>query len=618
MSAHRQLLFDLATRLGWRLPALIVLTMLVGLTEGSSVVLFLPLLNRISVGFTSSHGPAIAVLEDGLDLIGATEPVEILAAIIVVAAVQAALFIAVYWWHAKLIRRYQRQRQSELFRAYMRAKWTFIAGEKVGELTNAIVTEANRWATAFTFALSVLSTAVIILIYAAISFLVAWPVVLSLIVLATLAALTMVPIFKKSYAVGQTLAPLNAELQSAVGEHLAGIKIVKATASEDRAVARVDHVLRRLERAYVLGNFLPGMVRGLFEFLALAGISVIFVLGNQAMDVGLGDAVVVLALFARLFPRLTTLQANIHYLNNNVHAVEALDRLQFAAEVEAEQKNDLPGYSMFGLPTSLKVQNLEVTFEQRKVLEGINLNFAMPGTLAIVGGSGAGKSTLVHAVLGLVEPSAGSLRLGPYELGSVSLGAWRRAIGYVPQETILFHASVWENLTLANPDASEAEVKTAVRRAHADRFIEALPQGYQTVIGDQGVKLSGGQRQRLAIARALLTNPVLLLLDEAMSALDAESESELINTLEAVRKEIGILIVAHRLAAVRTADTICVLEGGRVAALGTWNELMARRSKLYSLATAQLAGQERFVEGRLAQERSAQEQSAQERSAEAL
>jgi ABC-type multidrug transport system fused ATPase/permease subunit len=215
--------------------------------------------------------------------------------------------------------------------------------------------------------------------------------------------------------------------------------------------------------------------------------------------------------------------------------------------------------------------------------------------LAVVGRSGAGKSTLVHTLLGLIEPSAGSIQLGAYELGSAPLGAWRRSIGYVPQETILFHASVRDNLTLVNRAASELDLRTAARRAHALEFIDALPDGFGTVIGDQGVKLSGGQRQRLGIARALLMNPVLLIMDEAMSALDAESEAELLRTLDELRKDIGILLVAHRLAAARGADVVCVFENGQMAESGAWNELMARKKRLYALAEAQSLTEHRAI-----------------------
>ena len=150
-------------------------------------------------------------------------------------------------------------------------------------------------------------------------------------------------------------------------------------------------------------------------------------------------------------------------------------------------------------------------------------------------------------------------------------------------------------MTLVNPAASAADIKTAARRAHALDFISRLPDGFDTIIGDQGAKLSGGQRQRLGIARALLMNPTLLVMDEAMSALDTESEAELLRTIEELRQQIGILLVAHRLAAARTADIVCVFEAGRIVEAGPWNELMARKKRLYALAETQSLPDDRSV-----------------------
>jgi len=586
MKVYRLFLSDLATRLGWRFAALIALMSLVGLGEGTSVALLLPLLSVIGFAPGSNPGPAVATLERGLALVGAVDAGGILAVIVVVATVQLGLYVLLNWWTARLGRRYQRQRQMELFRAFMRARWTFVSARKSGELTNTIITECERLGQAFNISLAVISTFVVMMIYFGLSLLIAWPVTLGLIGFALVGAIAMLRLYRKSYDAGRAIAPLNAELQSMLSEQFAGVKIVKATASEGRAMARLDPLLSKLEWANTLVAFLPGMARGLLEYFALVGLSIAFVLGGKEMGVGLGNVVVVIGLFARLYPRMTTAQAQLHYLNGYVHAIETVSEMQSAAEAEAERQDRSTEVLDIKLPSSLVVQALDVKFGERKVLERVDMTMAMPGMLAIAGGSGAGKSTLVHALLGLVEPSTGSIWLGGHELSTVPLGAWRRAIGYVPQETILFHASVWENLTLAHPAASKAEVEKAVRRAHAYEFIAALPEGYDTIIGDQGVKLSGGQRQRLGIARALLTNPILLLLDEAMSALDAESEAELLRTLDELRSHMGILIVAHRLAAVRAADSICVLEAGRIVESGNWNELMARKSRLYALAEA--------------------------------
>ncbi len=334
---------------------------------------------------------------------------------------------------------------------------------------------------------------------------------------------------------------------------------------------------------------MPGTVRSLLEFLAFAGIATILALGSSWMGAEAANVVVVLALFGRLFPRIASMQAQIHNLNWNSPAINVINVLQTAAEAEAERPDSPASEQVLkvDLPTKLTVAGLDVKFGERKALDGVDLRLPMPGLVALVGGSGAGKSTLVHTLLGLTEPSAGSIRLGNYDFESTPLAPWRRTLGYVPQETILFHASIRDNLTFANPSASQMEVETAARRADAHNFIAALPEGYDTIIGDQGVKLSGGQRQRLGIARALLTNPLLLILDEAMSALDAASELEILRTLEELRKQIGILLIAHRLTAVSSADAIYVFDEGRVAESGTWDELMSRRGRLYALAAAQ-------------------------------
>jgi ABC-type multidrug transport system fused ATPase/permease subunit len=595
MRVYLVLFRDLLKRLGWRFPVLIAWTALVGLGEGISVVLLLPLLKWIGVAPASTQGTITRLLDGGLALAGVTTPLRILAVIIVMAGVQTALSIALIWWTAILARRYQSQRQLEMFSAFMRAKWRFIADQKAGDMINAIVTESQRLGGAFTICLSLLASVVVTIIYMILSLFIAWEVTITLIAFAVAAALALVHLYRKTYAIGQSLAPLNSELQSVLTEYFAGAKFIKASDGVDRATARIDSLVRQLQVANATANSLPGTVRSLLEFLALIGLATILVLSSTWMGVASGNAIIVLALFGRLFPRITTMQAQLHHLNWNVPAIDAINKLQTAAEAEAELHDGSAKPLTLERPASLIVRDLQVKLGDRVVLDQINFKLAIPGLLAIVGRSGAGKSTLVHTLLGLLEPSGGSIQLGNYDLAAIPLGARRRAIGYVPQETILFHTSIRENLTFVNSAASELEIKTAARRAHVRDFVDSLPHGFDTVIGDQGIKLSGGQRQRLGIARALLMNPSLLVMDEAMSALDAESEVELLRTLEELRQQMGIVLVAHRLAAARIADVIFVFEGGRIVEAGSWNELMSRKKRLYALAEAQLFAEDRSL-----------------------
>jgi ATP-binding cassette subfamily C protein len=596
MTLYVRLFRDIIRFLRWRFPALLGLMALVGLTEGLSVTLLLPLLSNVGISYAAGQGAASAMLNRYLTAIGASVGLlGLLFIVIAVAALQAVLSVALQWWSLREARAYQSRRQSQLFAAFMHAQWEFVTGRKVGELTNAIVSESERLTGAMLIGLYLLSTFVVTCIYLAFALVIAWPITLGLIGCALLMTLSVLRLYRKSYAIGKAIAPLNSELQSVLGEWISGIKLVKSTASENIAAAQVDRIIGKLQRTNTLSNFMPGLVRALFEFLGFVMLAAIFVLGQKAFGVAPGNVIVIFALFLRLFPRITALQGYLHVMNGYLHAMDAIDTLQATAEAHAERQDDRSPPLVVTLPARLQLDNVDVRFAEHIVLNHIDLTIPLPGMFGIVGGSGAGKSTLVHAMLGLVMPSAGTITLGGHSLASASLHGWRRKIGYVPQETILFHASVRENLMLAKPDATAAEIETAVKGAHAHDFINDLPRGYDTVIGDQGVKLSGGQRQRLGIARALLANPILLLMDEAMSALDAESETELLRTLEELRTRMGIVIVAHRLGTVRAADCICVIEAGRVVETGTWSELMARRTRLYALAEAQSFADDRAV-----------------------
>jgi ABC-type multidrug transport system fused ATPase/permease subunit len=587
VSAHRLLFNDLLARLGWRFPVLVLWTALVGLSESASIVLLLPLLVRIGIVSAGPQSLANDVIEKGLALVGATSTGAILLLVAAVATVQMMLSVALNWWSVRLARTYQWRRQLQLFNAFMRAKWSFFVDRKAGEMVNAIVTECDRLGRAFTLCLSLFGSAVIALVYVALSMVIAWQATLALVVFALVAALAMTRFYNRSYGFGRSLAPLNAQLQATLEEQFAGAKFIKASGGVNRATTQIAPLVQKLGEINAVAAAMPGLVRALLEYGALIGLAVILVLTSAGFGVAPGNVLIVLALFGRLFPRLTTVQAQLYALNANVHAIEALQTLQAAAEAAAEREDVSSEPLRLETPTVLNVRNLEVRFGERRALDKISLKLPIPGLLAVVGRSGAGKSTLVHALLGLVEPNTGSIQLGPYDLASAPLASWRRSIGYVPQETILFHTSIKDNLTLVNPRASEADIEAAARRAHAIEFIESLPEGFNTIIGDQGVKLSGGQRQRLGIARALLANPALLVMDEAMSALDAESEVELLRTLEELRHQIGVLLVAHRLAAARSADVICVFERGRIAEVGSWNELMVRKKRLYAMAEAQ-------------------------------
>jgi len=236
-------------------------------------------------------------------------------------------------------------------------------------------------------------------------------------------------------------------------------------------------------------------------------------------------------------------------------------------------------------------EGIEVCFDQvsfaypsapeRKVLDGLDFTIRRGETVALVGPSGAGKSTLIQLLLRFYDPSSGSILVNGKNLRELDLHELRSTISLVPQDTVIFSGDVRDNIRYGRPDASDAEILEAAKMAHVDEFVRELSDGYDTFLGERGMRLSGGQRQRIAIARAVLMDPPLLLLDEATSSLDAESERQVQQAIESLRRQRSMLIIAHRLATVRMADRIVLLNRGVVEAIGSHDELI-KTSSLYA------------------------------------
>jgi subfamily B ATP-binding cassette protein MsbA len=241
----------------------------------------------------------------------------------------------------------------------------------------------------------------------------------------------------------------------------------------------------------------------------------------------------------------------------------------------------------------------DVSFEYRPGLPVLNeVSFEAPAgtTTALVGPSGSGKSTLISLMMTFNRPTTGRVLVDGVDLANVRLRDYRSHLGIVLQDNFLFDGSVAENIRFSRPDASDAQIREVARVAHCEEFVSGFPEGYNTIVGERGVKLSGGQRQRIAIARAILADPRILILDEATSSLDSESEAQIQDGLRALREGRTTFVIAHRLSTIRSANQILVLDGGKIVERGTHEELMRLNGRYRQLHDKQyLIEQDRFI-----------------------
>jgi ABC-type multidrug transport system fused ATPase/permease subunit len=377
---------------------------------------------------------------------------------------------------------------------------------------------------------------------------------------------------------------ITAEVTGRLGESLGGIRIVKAYTAEKReelSFARGAHRLFRNVAKTVTGVSAISS----FSSVIIGAIAVVMiVIGGNAVQAGtmtLGDFLMYISftfLLAMPIIELTSIGTQV------TEALAGIDRIREVMAMTTETDEDAKREPLTRINGTIDFENVEFEYEPGvPVLKNVSFHSEAGATTALVGSSGSGKSTILSLVLNFIQPTTGVIRIDGKDLESVRLRDYRRHLGVVLQDNFLFDGTILDNIRFSNPEANLAEIKEMCRIANADEFIEKFPNGYDTIVGERGVKLSGGQRQRIAIARALLADPRILILDEATSSLDSESEALIQEGLNNLRKGRTTFVIAHRLSTIRSADQILVVEAGKILERGSHEELIAHDGRYKQL-----------------------------------
>ncbi len=394
-----------------------------------------------------------------------------------------------------------------------------------------------------------------------------------------------------------------ADIQNILHETITGNRLVKAFSMERWEIARFRKAAHRLFRANLRSVAAVAISSPLMDIFGAIAIALLLLLGREQINHHVFSSGTFLAFIVAVFKLYDPVRKFALFNNNFQQALGASSEIFKFMDTEDDVK-EKPGVKPLA-PFSRNIRFENVCFsygsedeEGREILRDINLEVRAGEVLAVVGSSGAGKSTLVHLIPRFFDVTAGKLTIDGVDVRDTTLASLRSQIGVVAQDTVLFNDTVRNNIAYGQPGMSQKAVEAAARAALAHDFIMDLPSGYETTIGERGVRLSGGERQRIAIARALLKNAPILILDEATSALDSESEALVQSALQNLMTGRTVVVIAHRLSTVRRADRIVVLENGTTADIGPHEELMKKLGTYRRLYELQFAEAEPKIESK--------------------
>jgi ABC-type multidrug transport system fused ATPase/permease subunit len=567
-----------------RLATIVVLIVVASLLEGASFSLLVPLTQSFTEGSAGSGGGPVLfqAYQRWLDGYELNERLAVLAvALVGLFGLKNLLQYVRAVLSTRLSLDMTADMRVKALEAVLHRPYQYFLVNKQGTLVHQLYHETHHVAYVVQTGIEQVANVVAVSALIVLLLVVSWQVTAIVFLVGTAYGLVMWRISRQANSVGAERQRCESEAMAVLAESVAGIRQVKVFSGEARVRSLYEQWVQRFRQQEIhhwSRALLPQPLTEIF-WIAVLGVLLSFPMLGIIPDAKavLPLVTVFSAVAFRVGPYVSRMTQGWLTAKYYLPSFRLVSRLLEATEPALSRSRERKPFQLFA--RSIQLERVGFSYDGASpALSGVSVSFNRGETTAVIGPSGAGKSTLVDLLIRLYEPTSGRIVVDGTDLADYELGSWLARIGFVSQDTFVFHATILENIAFGKPGASLEEIQAAARQAHAHDFIERLPNGYDTMVGDRGLTLSGGQRQRIAIARALVRDPEILIFDEATSALDNQSEALVQEAIATLAKTRTVIIVAHRLSTVVHADKIIVLDHGKVAEEGTHAALLGSGS----------------------------------------
>ncbi|MGU3355184.1 ABC transporter ATP-binding protein [Bacillus sp. M5A3_1b] len=560
---------------------------LISLLEGIGIILLIPMISMTGIINIGEETTFIAPVSRFLqDFPKTASLVSILGIYILIVLGQNLLQRNITLRDARTQQAFIRELRLETYSMILKAKWSFFLEKRKTNLINILTTELARVSYGVNLILQLLAAILFTFIQVGIAFLLSPQITIFVLVFGLLFLVASRVFIKKARILGGKTSELAKDYLSGITDHFNGIKDIKSNTLEASRLDWLQSITKKMSNEQMEYMRIRSNSQ-LFYKVSMAILIAFFLLLSVSMfQAQPTQLLLIILIFSRLWPRFMTIQSNLEQLAASIPAFKSLWELQEECKeaIEMQDIHQQKHIERIRIKQGMECKDVYFRYNKQEslyALQNINVQIPINSMTAIVGHSGAGKSTLIDVLMGLIQPEKGQVLIDGTPLTTDNLLSLRRAISYVPQDPFLFNASIRENLLMIEPNASEEQIWSALNFAAAAEFVQTLPKGLDTLIGDRGVRLSGGERQRLVLARAILRKPSILVLDEATSALDTENEVKIQSAIERLKGTMTIIVIAHRLSTIRNADQVIVLGKGEIVQKGEFNQLAKERKGVF-------------------------------------